>query len=112
MIVYVRSWGLVIVGVLAGYMGWIYGLDMCPTESLIIALLSLLARLGIYEEDFIEERRSGLEGFVNKIAGHPLAQNERCLHMFLQVSGGSLAMALVHTDWFYIGNWVVVITSK
>ena len=40
---------------------------------------------GIYEEDFIEERRSGLEGFVNKIAGHPLAQNERCLHMFLQV---------------------------
>jgi len=39
---------------------------------------------GIYEEAFIEERRSGLEGFVNKIAGHPLAQNERCLHMFLQ----------------------------
>jgi len=38
---------------------------------------------GIYEEDFIEERRSGLEQFVNKIAGHPLAQNERCLHMFL-----------------------------
>jgi sorting nexin-3/12 len=40
---------------------------------------------GIYEEGFIEERRAGLEGFVNKIAGHPLAQNERCLHMFLQV---------------------------
>jgi hypothetical protein len=39
---------------------------------------------GIFEEDFIEDRRSGLEGFVNKIAGHPLAQNERCLHMFLQ----------------------------
>ena len=39
---------------------------------------------GIFEEDFIEERRSGLEGFVNKVAGHPLAQNERCLHMFLQ----------------------------
>jgi len=39
---------------------------------------------GIYEEQFIEDRRSGLEGFVNKIAGHPLAQNERCLHMFLQ----------------------------
>merc|ERR1712107_458772 len=37
---------------------------------------------GIYEESFIEERRSGLENFVNKIAGHPLAQNERCLHMF------------------------------
>jgi len=39
---------------------------------------------GIYEEDFIEERRAGLEGFINKIAGHPLAQNEKCLHMFLQ----------------------------
>ena len=70
---------------------------------------------GIYEEGFIEERRSALEAFVNKIAGwfknyswhcnpdpfcqkfdglvsgHPLAQNERCLHMFLQV-GGSFNM--------------------
>lgn len=39
---------------------------------------------GIYEDDFIEERRQGLEAFVNKVAGHPLAQNERCLHIFLQ----------------------------
>jgi len=39
---------------------------------------------GIYEEEFIEDRRKGLEIFINKIAGHPLAQNERCLHMFLQ----------------------------
>ncbi|KAG5673829.1 hypothetical protein PVAND_003843 [Polypedilum vanderplanki] len=39
---------------------------------------------GIFEEKFIEERRKGLEIFVNKIAGHPLAQNEKCLHMFLQ----------------------------
>lgn len=39
---------------------------------------------GLFEEQFIEERRKGLEIFVNKIAGHPLAQNERCLHMFLQ----------------------------
>ncbi|XP_070773223.1 sorting nexin-12 isoform X7 [Enoplosus armatus] len=39
---------------------------------------------GLFEESFIEERRSGLEQFINKIAGHPLAQNERCLHMFLQ----------------------------
>ena len=44
---------------------------------------------GIFEEDFIEERRAGLEGFINKIAGHPLAQNERCLHMFLQVCSAS-----------------------
>lgn len=39
---------------------------------------------GLFEEDFIEDRRKGLETFVNKVAGHPLAQNERCLHMFLQ----------------------------
>ncbi|XP_061390089.1 sorting nexin 3 [Musca autumnalis] len=39
---------------------------------------------GIFDENFIEERRKGLEAFINKIAGHPLAQNERCLHMFLQ----------------------------
>ena len=39
---------------------------------------------GIFEDEFIEERRQGLEAFVNRIAGHPLAQNEKCLHMFLQ----------------------------
>ncbi|XP_014670126.1 PREDICTED: sorting nexin-12-like isoform X2 [Priapulus caudatus] len=39
---------------------------------------------GIFEDEFIEERKKGLEVFINKIAGHPLAQNERCLHMFLQ----------------------------
>ncbi|XP_029641106.1 sorting nexin-12 [Octopus sinensis] len=39
---------------------------------------------GIFESDFIEERREGLESFINKVAGHPLAQNERSLHMFLQ----------------------------
>ncbi|KAK2144145.1 hypothetical protein LSH36_782g05038 [Paralvinella palmiformis] len=38
---------------------------------------------GIFEDEFIEERRRGLEQFINKVAGHPLAQNERCLHMFL-----------------------------
>lgn len=39
---------------------------------------------GIFDDDFIEERKKGLEIFLNKVAGHPLAQNERCLHMFLQ----------------------------
>ncbi|CBY20316.1 unnamed protein product [Oikopleura dioica] len=39
---------------------------------------------GIFDPGFIEERRAGLEVFVNKIAGHPLAQNERSLHQFLQ----------------------------
>uniref|UniRef100_A0A1E1WZR8 Sorting nexin-3 n=1 Tax=Amblyomma aureolatum TaxID=187763 RepID=A0A1E1WZR8_9ACAR len=39
---------------------------------------------GIFDDEFIEERKKGLELFINKVAGHPLAQNERCLHMFLQ----------------------------
>lgn len=39
---------------------------------------------GIFDDNFIEERKQGLEQFINKVAGHPLAQNERCLHMFLQ----------------------------
>lgn len=39
---------------------------------------------GIFEDEFIESRRQGLEAFINKVAGHPLAQNERCLHIFLQ----------------------------
>lgn len=38
---------------------------------------------GIFEDEFIEERRKGLEAFINKVACHPLAQNEKCLHMFL-----------------------------
>ncbi|CAF3448285.1 unnamed protein product [Rotaria socialis] len=39
---------------------------------------------GIFDDDFIEDRRRGLEEFINKVAGHPLAQNERALHVFLQ----------------------------
>ena len=51
----------------------------------------------MFDEAFIEERRRGLEQFLNKcvcaararrdgrrVAGHPLAQNELALHMFLQ----------------------------
>lgn len=39
---------------------------------------------GIFAPDFIEERRKGLEEFINSVAGHPLVQNEKCLHAFLQ----------------------------
>eukprot|EP00040_Diaphanoeca_grandis_P002170 m.20724 g.20724 ORF g.20724 m.20724 type:complete len:155 (-) comp13089_c0_seq1:312-776(-) len=38
---------------------------------------------GIFSEEFVEERRAALEDFLNKVAGHPLAQKEKCLHMFL-----------------------------
>uniref|UniRef100_A0A914MIQ0 Sorting nexin-3 n=1 Tax=Meloidogyne incognita TaxID=6306 RepID=A0A914MIQ0_MELIC len=41
---------------------------------------------GIFDETFIEERRKGLEQFLNKVAGHPLAQNEKSLHIFLQMT--------------------------
>jgi len=39
---------------------------------------------GIFDEKFVEDRRQQLEAFLNRVAGHPLAQNEKCLHMFLQ----------------------------
>jgi len=38
---------------------------------------------GIFELEFIEERRKGLEEFINRLSGHPLVQNEKSLHMFL-----------------------------
>ena len=38
---------------------------------------------GIFQVDFIEARRQGLEVFINKVAAHPLAQGERALHAFL-----------------------------
>ena len=38
---------------------------------------------GLFQDDFIEERRRGLEVFINKVSSHPLAQNERALQMFL-----------------------------
>ncbi|XP_028295600.1 LOW QUALITY PROTEIN: sorting nexin-3-like [Gouania willdenowi] len=50
----------------------------------LIRQLPFRADNGIFDDSFIEERRHGLEQFLNKVAGHPLAQNERCLHMFLQ----------------------------
>ncbi|XP_057627646.1 sorting nexin-3-like isoform X1 [Chionomys nivalis] len=39
---------------------------------------------GIFADNFIEERKQGLEQFINKVAGHSLAQNEHCLNIFLQ----------------------------
>ena len=39
---------------------------------------------GLFSDEFIEDRRAGLEEFINKVSGHPLAQNQKSLHMFLQ----------------------------
>ena len=59
-------------------------IDLPPLPSKAITRqLPFRSDDGIFEEGFIEDRRSGLEAFINNIAGHPLAQNERCLHMFL-----------------------------
>lgn len=38
---------------------------------------------GLFQDEFIEERRQGLEEFLNKVSVHPLLQNERSLHVFL-----------------------------
>lgn len=38
---------------------------------------------GLFQDEFIEERRRGLEIFINKVSSHPLAQTERALHIFL-----------------------------
>lgn len=58
-------------------------LPVLPGKALMLQL-PFRGDDGIFTESFIEERRQGLEGFVNKVASHPLAQNEKCLHMFLQ----------------------------
>ena len=59
-------------------------IDLPPLPSKAITRqLPFRSDDGIFEERFIEDRRSGLEAFINSITAHPLAQNERCLHMFL-----------------------------
>ena len=37
-----------------------------------------------FHPEFVEQRRVLLEQFISKLAEHPLAQNQKCLHMFLQ----------------------------
>ncbi|KAL1765281.1 sorting nexin-3, partial [Sigmodon hispidus] len=37
---------------------------------------SFLSGEMIFDDNFIEERKQGLEQFINKVAGHPLTQNE------------------------------------
>jgi len=54
-----------------------------PGKALARQLPFISSDDGIFEVDFIEERRAGLEEFINKLAGHPLVQSEKCLHMFL-----------------------------
>eukprot|EP00038_Savillea_parva_P023435 m.40930 g.40930 ORF g.40930 m.40930 type:complete len:162 (+) comp6047_c0_seq2:229-714(+) len=55
-----------------------------PGKALARQMPWVAEKDGMFAEDFIEERRSKLEEFINKVAGHPLAQKEKCLHMFLQ----------------------------
>ena len=54
-----------------------------PPKAYFKQLPFLNADDGIFDEEFIEDRRVGLEDFINKLAGHPLVQNEKCLHAFL-----------------------------
>ena len=46
---------------------------------------------GLFGEAFVEERRRGLEQFINIVASDPKAQHLKCVHEFLKepVLGGS-----------------------
>ena len=39
---------------------------------------------GLFDAEFVEERRKGLEAFANRTASHQLVENQKSLHMFLQ----------------------------
>ena len=55
-----------------------------PGKAIFKQFPLLSADDGIFEDEFIEERRCGLEEFINSVAAHPLVQAEKCLHAFLQ----------------------------
>ncbi|KAF0988121.1 hypothetical protein HZS_6652 [Henneguya salminicola] len=40
--------------------------------------------MGIFDSEFIENRRSDLQNFMNKIGTHPLVKKQVVFHMFLQ----------------------------
>ena len=54
-----------------------------PPKAIFKQLPFINADDGIFEPDFIEERREGLEQFINSVARHPLVQDEKGLHAFL-----------------------------
>ena len=64
----------------------------------------------MFDEDFIEERRKELCVFINKVAGHPLAQNEKSLHEFLQAAeiDKNYMPGKVRHKWI-VGLWIAVI---
>jgi sorting nexin-3/12 len=41
-------------------------------------------RLGRFDDQFIEERRKGLEDFLNSVVNHPFSRFEKALQDFLQ----------------------------
>ncbi len=58
-----------------------------PTAALLKQLPVVADGDGLFREDFIEERRRGLEDILSTVAGHPLVQIERSLHFFLREGG-------------------------
>eukprot|EP00049_Salpingoeca_infusionum_P017971 m.355222 g.355222 ORF g.355222 m.355222 type:complete len:161 (+) comp17198_c0_seq1:261-743(+) len=55
-----------------------------PEKGLSRQMPWVSAEKGIFGAEFIEQRRQGLQDFITRVAGHPLAQNQKSLHMFLQ----------------------------
>ncbi len=39
---------------------------------------------GKFEKEFVEQRRAGLEDFLNKCAGHAICRLEKGFHQFLE----------------------------
>lgn len=37
---------------------------------------------GIFDDNFVGERKRGLDQVVHKVAGHPGVQREHCVYMF------------------------------
>lgn len=58
----------------------IYRVIFAPLFCLIFFFL----RSGRYDAQFVEERRKGLEAFLNSVVNHPWARFEEGLHKFLE----------------------------
>jgi sorting nexin-4 len=57
-----------------------------PNKKLTLRAIPFFNKLEAsnFVPEFIEQRQQELQDFINKVAQHPLAQNQKCLHMFLQ----------------------------
>lgn len=57
-----------------------------PNKKLTLRAIPFFNKLeqSNFDPAFIEERRDLLQKFISTVAQHPLAQEQKCLHIFLQ----------------------------